>query len=125
MGATCKFREREKDIHSQDPLTSFPNQSSVSEDQSNFKYKTYAKSKKSRNPTNSPQVMDSQHFFIIYPKNQNQRNDLILQLQDLNRNNNYFIEEYSQMISQSIENQYESYFSLDGLSEGSFNVFRI
>ncbi|CAD8169171.1 unnamed protein product [Paramecium pentaurelia] len=125
MGATCKFREREKDIISQESLSSLPNLNSEPDAQTNLKYKVYGKSKNSRNVANTPENMERPHFFIIYPRNQNQRNDLILQLQDLNRNNNYYIEEYSQMTSQSIESKYESNFSLNEVSEGSFNVFRI
>ncbi|CAD8183397.1 unnamed protein product [Paramecium octaurelia] len=125
MGATCKFRERERDIISQDSLPSLPDLNPDAEGQTNFQYKVYGKSKNSRNTANSPETLERPHFFIIYPKNQHQRNDLILQLQDLNRNNNYFIEEYSQMTSQSLESKFESNFSLNEVSEGSFNVFRV
>ncbi|CAK90479.1 unnamed protein product (macronuclear) [Paramecium tetraurelia] len=127
MGATCKFRERDRDrdVLLYNSNSNLANQSQYLDNKLNQKYRMCSKSNKSRNATNSPITIERPHFFIIYPKNENQLNDLVLQLQNLNRNNNYFIEEYSQMTSQQEESKYESNFALEGISEGSFNVFRI
>ncbi|CAD8160897.1 unnamed protein product [Paramecium octaurelia] len=64
-------------------------------------------------------------FYIIYPKNEHDFVQLVKQLEVINKNEQYEIEEYCQVSQGSQIEEIESYFNLNGLSVGSFKQMHI
>ncbi|CAK74808.1 unnamed protein product (macronuclear) [Paramecium tetraurelia] len=75
--------------------------------------------------SNSFQDQNLKVFYIVYPKNENDFAQLFKQLEVINKNEQYEIEEYYQESQGSQIEEIESYFNLNGLSVGSFKQMQI
>ncbi|CAD8164535.1 unnamed protein product [Paramecium pentaurelia] len=64
-------------------------------------------------------------FYIIYPKNENDFVQLFKQLEVINKNEQYEIEEYYQVSQRSQNNEIDSNFNLNGVSDGSFKQMHL
>ncbi|CAD8087931.1 unnamed protein product [Paramecium sonneborni] len=64
-------------------------------------------------------------FYIIYPKNENDLVQLLEQLQVLNQDQLFEIEEYYQQSQENERNEVNSHFNLNCISDGSFNYIHL
>ncbi|CAD8103478.1 unnamed protein product [Paramecium primaurelia] len=73
-------------------------------------------------PTMACLMSNVRAFYIIYPKKNENLISLQQHLQDLNKQNEYEIEECFELISENSYHNVESCFNINGISYGSFKL---
>ncbi|CAD8072578.1 unnamed protein product [Paramecium sonneborni] len=73
-------------------------------------------------PTMACLMQNVKGFYIIYPKKNQNLHILQQQLQEINKHDEYQIEECFELISNNSNHNVESFFNINGISYGSFKM---